>query len=94
MPQDQLNGASSNIGAKVLTNEKTALEDIAWDRDEKNDPVTVSDLIRNAIRLYLAVEKAHGRVPKEANDDVAHIDVDEELAEVGVRIDENGGGAA
>jgi hypothetical protein len=77
---------TSKISARVNNAEKAALEDIAWVNSEKNDQTTISDLVRESISLYLAIEKAHGDVPEDAKDDVEHIDVDQVLTEHGVAV--------
>ncbi|MFC3476102.1 hypothetical protein [Halobacterium litoreum] len=83
---NQSDDGKSSIGAKIPTANKTALEDIAWAEDEKEDRVFVSDHVRGSIELFLAVRKATGNIPEDARDDVEHIDADEVLARHGLAV--------
>lgn len=84
MPDQENYG--SQVGGRVPTNWKTALESIAHERRTAHQHIKKSDVLRNALELYLAVEKAAGSVPEDARDDVEHIDVDEVLTEHGVAV--------
>ena len=81
---NQDDDTKSHVAAVVPTSNKTALTDIAWEWDEKEDRTNMSDLVRDAIVLYLATLKAQDAIPDDARDDVEHIDAGDVLSRYGL----------
>jgi len=68
MPVQDDSEGYSHIGGQVPTNHKTALEDLAYHRSERRDRVSVSQLLRDAIELYLETEAEKEDLPGEILD--------------------------
>lgn len=67
MPE-QGNGYGAEVGARVPTNHKSALEDLAWNRSTKHERYPVSQVVRDAVREYVNNHK--GELSEEALDDM------------------------
>ena len=89
----------SQIGAKVPTNLKSALEKAAWAKSTPHERTTVSDLVRDSIELWLFVHQ--DELPEEALDDLdgdlkanAGVDVNELIENLDVDVPDVEEGAA
>jgi len=82
-------GRSPRVSASIPTAWETALNDLRKQRfltTDSDDPPNKSQVLREAVELYLAVLKAHGSLPTDALDDVEGIDSSEVLDEYSLEI--------
>lgn len=65
---DQGNGYGAEVGARVPTNHKSALEDLAWNRSTKHERYHVSQVVRDAVEEY--IHNHSDELSEEALDDL------------------------
>jgi hypothetical protein len=84
------NSGTANAGTVIPAAWQTAINDLRRERylqSDRDDPPSVSEVIREATEFYLAVLKTHGALPDSAMDDVEGIDAPSVLKEYAVKPD-------
>jgi len=83
MPPSNDSG-SANIGTVIPTAWENAINGLRKERylqSDRDDPPSKSEVVREAVELYLTVLKTHDAVPARARDDVNGIDQQSVLQE-------------